>query len=121
MQQSGHLPGTYISYLPSVCFISPGNNREEIKSFPVPRQTKNDFCFNWCGQYEDRPEKVETINPSSGYAVKNKQQCASRLSKVAIFTIYKRVLESRRLGRETTDFDYKTAKIHSKNYQKVNS
>ena len=117
MQQSGHLPGTYISYRPNISHHSE-TNRSKLETFPTPKASVKD-CHNWCAQYDEKPEKVEIIDPKSGYAIKNGQRQASRLSKTAIFTIYKRVLEQRRLGAEATDLDYKTAKEHSKNYQKV--
>lgn len=118
MQQTGHLPGTYIAYRPNVSHHSTTDS-SELKTFPTPSSTVKD-CHNWCAQYDEKWEKVEFIDPSTGYAVKNKQRQASRLSKTAIFTIYKRVLERRRLGAEATDLDYKTAKDHAKDYQKVN-
>ena len=48
------------------------------------------------------------------------KRTASRLCKAAIFTIYRRVLKARRLGNETTDLNYKTAKEYAKDYQQVN-
>ena len=105
-QQSGYLPGTYVAYLPNVCF--------KDGSFPPPT-AEISISANWCAQYSEVKEKVEKIDRNSGYS----ENRASRLCKVAIFTIYRRVLKARRLGNETTDLNYKTAKEYAKDYQQV--
>ena len=48
-----------------------------------------------------------------------KEKKASRLSKVALFTIFKRVLKKRRLGTEATETTYYRTKRHARDYQKV--
>ena len=120
LRQSGHLPGTYVAYRPNVSHHSVSDDHV-VKAFPKA-SSECHLCHNWCRQYDEKPEKVESIvrgGDRAGYAIRQEQFKTSRLSKTALFSIYKRVLSARRLGAEATDIDYKTAKDHSKNYQKV--
>ena len=129
LQQSGNLPGTYISYRPNVCHYThvPTVGVSDREAFPSPSPSVKNYCYNWCAQYQcsktHEPQKLEVIDGCSGYAMKKTENgsvfCASRLSKTAFFTIYKRVLEKRRLGSEATDLVYKNAKDHAKDYQMV--
>ena len=52
--------------------------------------------------------------------IKNQQLNASRLCKAALFKIFKRALDKRRIGMEATEITYKNSKRHSQTYQKVN-
>ena len=106
-----------IVFRPSATQVS--KNDQFSKPFPQADPSCGD-CIEWCAQYKIKPEKVSNIDPSNGYMIRNQQLIASRLCKAALFKIFKRALDKRRLGTEATEITYKNSKRHSRTYQKVN-
>ena len=106
-----------IVFRPSATQVT--KNDQFSKPFPQADPSCGD-CIEWCAQYKIKPEKVSNIDPTNGYMIKNQQLNASRLCKAALFKIFKRALDKRRIGMEATEITYKNSKRHSRTYQKVN-
>jgi len=83
------------------------------------------FSLEWDGMYPDKPENVKKIRQSDGYELqieketKNIRRVTSRLSKKGLFTVYKKILQQRRLGQEATETTYAKTKRQARDYYKV--
>jgi hypothetical protein len=76
------------------------------------------FSLEWDRMYPDKPENVKKIRQSDGYELQIDRRATSRLSKLALFTVYKRILNQRRLGREATETTYAKTKRQARDYYK---
>ena len=81
--------------------------------------------LEWDAMYNPKPDHVKNIRHEDGYEIlldkdtKKLIKRASRLTKIALFTVYKRVLQQRGLGGEDTEITYYKTKRQARNYQKV--
>ena len=104
----------YKLLIESLCSLRSSNLYKLLKVSKYQKMTSPGL-----NRFDKVLSQVKRIPPQRGYEIKpNGELYASRLCKMALFTIFKRVLEKRRLGGESTEAIYHKAKKLARDYRK---